>query len=198
MKKIFLASTLILLLLSCKENKSENPPVVANAVDNAEKSDVSSYITKRGESNMVYEIYYELMKNDKNLQNLDDRIKNTYKETEKVTSQYNAVINKSETYYTDAANLAKSVSDSIMNHEIRKEIKANSEKYNLKIKHIKDLLSKIAENRVKLQDQYVVFQIKKTLPEIEKYQNAHPLKTDSLDNFIKKQNALLSELKSLK
>lgn len=198
MKKTLSAFSLVLLLFSCKENNPHNPPVVVNAVDNAEKSDVSSYIIKRGESNMVYEIYYELMKNDKNLQNLDEKIRNTNKETEKITSQYTTIIDKSETYYTDAANLAKSVSDSIMNHEIREEIKANSEKYNLKIKHIKDLLSKIAENRVKLQDQYVVFQIKKTLPEIEKYQNAHPLKTDSLDNFIKKQNALLSELKSLK
>jgi len=38
----------------------------------------------------------------------------------------------------------------------------------------------------------------KTLPEIEKYQNAHPLKTDSLETFIKKQNQLLNELKNLK
>ncbi|WP_159436354.1 hypothetical protein [Chryseobacterium indoltheticum] len=45
---------------------------------------------------------------------------------------------------------------------------------------------------------YNAFKIKKTLPEIEKYQNAHPLKTDSLNNFINKQNQLLNELKNLK
>lgn len=45
---------------------------------------------------------------------------------------------------------------------------------------------------------YSAFKIRKTLPEIEKYQNAHPLKTDSLEKFIEKQNKLLIELKNLK
>lgn len=49
-----------------------------------------------------------------------------------------------------------------------------------------------------LHDQYIVFKIRKTLPEIEKYQTAHPLKTDNLDAFINKQNKLLEELKKLK
>ncbi|MET3535327.1 hypothetical protein [Chryseobacterium limigenitum] len=197
MKKIIFSSILALSLIYCSENKSENKPIIKNAVDNADSSVKSSFESGRRE-NMIHEIYNELMKNDKNLQALDDKIDNVDEETEKVTSQYNDVIDKTENYYTDANALTAAISDTILKQEINKDIKASSEKYQIKTKRIKDLIEEVSKNRVKLHDQYVIFQIKKTLPEIEKYQNAHPLKTDSLNNFINKQNQLLNELKNLK
>ena len=74
----------------------------------------------------------------------------------------------------------------------------SSEKYELKTKNIKDLIQRINGNQSKIKDQYIVFRIKKTIPEIEKYQQAHPLKTDSLTQFINRQNQLLNELKNIK
>ncbi|WP_029293141.1 hypothetical protein [Chryseobacterium hispalense] len=70
--------------------------------------------------------------------------------------------------------------------------------YSLKIKSFKALIFQLTKNAEKISDLYTIFKIRKTLPEIEKYQNAHPLKTDSLENFISKQNQLLNELKNLK
>jgi len=138
------------------------------------------------------------MKSDKNLQILDEKITKTDEKTEKVTSQYNDVIGKTEAYYADANALTRAINDTVLKQKINEAIATSSEKYQLKTKRIKDLLEEVDKNRVKLHNQYVIFQIKKTLPEIEKYQNAHPLKTDSLENFINKQNQLLNELKNLK
>ncbi|MBP1163795.1 hypothetical protein JOE44_000679 [Chryseobacterium sp. PvR013] len=202
MKKILFASILALSLLSCSENKSRQAPTVENAVDNAESS-VSGAIKKNTryssrEGNLVHEIYQELIKNDKALQDLDKRIAVINQETEDAMTEYDDVIQKSETYYNDATTLSNSVSDSVTKKQIEKEIKASSEKYDIKTQTIRDLITKIKANRKTLHDQYVVFKIRKTLPEIEKYQNAHPLKTDSLNQFINKQNALLEELKKLK
>lgn len=202
MKKILLASALALSLLSCRENKSRQAPVVENAVDNAESS-VSETIKKNTryssrEGNLVHEIYQELIKNDKALLDLDTRIENIQKETETSISEYDDIIGKSETYYNDATALSNSVTDSVTKKQIEKEIKASSEKYNIKTQTIRDLIAKIKANRTTLHDQYLVFKIRKTLPEIEKYQSAHPLKTDSLNQFINKQNKLLEELKNLK
>ncbi|GAA5102316.1 hypothetical protein GCM10023210_43210 [Chryseobacterium ginsengisoli] len=200
MKKIFITSTLFLLLFSCGESKSDKP-TIENAVDNAESS-VASSLTKgtrySGQGNMVHQIYDELIKNNKSLQILDNKVNEVDNKTEETTSKYDHIIYKSESYYNDAESLAKSVSDSVTKKEIEKEIKISSEKYNLKIKQIKDLVEKINKNREKIHDTYIIFKIRKTLPEIEKYQNAHPLKTDSLENFINKQNQLLTELKNLK
>ncbi|MDR6370200.1 hypothetical protein J2795_001257 [Chryseobacterium bernardetii] len=202
MKKIFFGSILVLSLLSCSENKSRQAPTVENAVDNAESS-VSGAIKKNTryssrEGNLVHEIYQELIKNDQALQDLDKRIAVINQETEDAMTEYDDVIQKSETYYNDATALSNSVTDSVTKKQIEKEIKTSSEKYDIKTQTIRDLIAKIKTNRTKVHDQYVVFKIRKTLPEIEKYQNAHPLKTDSLNQFINKQNKLLEELKNLK
>lgn len=202
MKKILFASILALSLLSCRENQSEQAPVVENAVDNAESS-VSGAIKKNTryssrEGNLVHEIYQELIKNDKNLQDLDTKIDNIQKDAETSISEYDDIIGKSETYYNDASALSNSVTDSVTKKQIEKEIKASAEKYDLKTQTIRNLIAKIKANRTTLHDQYLVFKIRKTLPEIEKYQSAHPLKTDHLDQFINKQNKLLEELKNLK
>ncbi|MDR6458267.1 hypothetical protein J2786_001360 [Chryseobacterium vietnamense] len=202
MKKILFASAVVLSLLSCSENKSRQAPTVENAVDNAESS-VSGAIKKNTryssrEGNLVHEIYQELIKNDKALQDLDKRITIINQETEDAMTEYDDVIQKSEIYYNDATALSNSVTDSVTKKQIEKEIKTSSEKYDIKTQTIRDLIAKIKANRTKVHDQYVVFKIRKTLPEIEKYQNAHPLKTDSLNQFINKQNKLLEELKNLK
>lgn len=199
MQKIFFALTLILSLLSCTENNRQ-APIVDNAVDNAESS-VSSSIKKNTysrEGNLVHEIYQELIKNDKALQDLDKRIAVISKQNEDAITEYDDVIQKSETYYNDAMALSNSVTDSATKKQIEKEIKASSEKYDIKTQTIRDLITKIKTNRTTVQDQYLIFKIRKTLPEIEKYQKAHPLKTDSLNQFINKQNKLLEELKKLK
>ncbi|WP_312285606.1 hypothetical protein [Chryseobacterium gleum] len=199
MKKIFFVSALILSLFSCTEN-NQQAPIVDNAVDNAESS-VSSSIKKNTysrEGNLVHEIYQELIKNDKALQDLDKRIAVISKQTEDAITEYDDVIQKSETYYNDAMALSNSVTDSATKKQIEKEIKASSEKYDIKTQTIRDLITKIKTNRTTVHDQYLIFKIRKTLPEIEKYQKAHPLKTDSLNQFINKQNKLLEELKKLK
>ncbi|MCW1961973.1 hypothetical protein [Chryseobacterium viscerum] len=202
MKKILFASTLALSILSCRENKLRQAPVVENAVDNAESS-VSESIKKNTRyssrsGNLVHEIYEELIKNDKSLQELDNRIENIQKEAETVLSEYTDIIGKSETYYNDATTLSGSLTDSITKKQIEEEIKASSARYDVKTQAIRDLIGKIKANKAVLYDQYIVFKIRKTLPEIEKYQNAHPLKTDNLNQFINKQNQLLEELKKLK
>ncbi|WP_336961690.1 hypothetical protein [Chryseobacterium contaminans] len=199
MKKILFAAALALSLLSCRENKPQNQPAIENAVDNAESS-ISS-IAKSGYSrggNLVQSIYGELLKNDKTLQDLDKRITDINSETSIVINEYTSIIDKSENYYHDAKNLSGSITDSISKNEIEREIQNSADQYNLKNQTIRDLIKKAKANQSTLYEQYTIFKIRKTLPEIEKYQKAHPLKTDSLDQFVKKQNQLLDELKKLK
>lgn len=197
MKKILIASTLFLLIFSCTESRSENKPLVENAIDNTDSSIKSSFESGRGD-NMIDKIYSEIIKNDKKLSALDDRIMKTYEKQRKVLEQYDDILNKSESYYRDANYQANSITDSLLKHQIENQIKVSAEKYNVKIKNVKTLISQLTKNTERMNDLYNVFKIQKTIPEIEKYQNAHPLKTDSLENFIKKQNQLLNELKNLK
>ena len=197
MKRIFLLFAFSFFIISCNENKT-NPPIVENAVDNAESSPMSSLKQGRYSENMVHQIYNELMKNDESLKVLDEKIIDINEKTQKTISRYEDVINKSAIYYNDAEHLTRAITDSITKGQVKADIKISSEKYELKTKNIKDLIQRINENQSKIKDQYIVFRIKKTIPEIEKYQQAHPLKTDSLNQFINKQNQLLSELKKIR
>lgn len=197
MKKILFASALAILTISCKENKSRNAPAVENAVDNAESS-VSGSLKSYRKGNMVDQIYYELIKNDKNLKALDDKIIEINEESRQVLAVYGETLQKSESFYLDAHSHAASIKDSLLKQQLEKEIKISSGQYDLKISKVKDLVAKINTNNDNISNLYTAFKVRKALPEIEKYQNAHPLKTDSLESFINKQSQLLNELKNLK
>ncbi|MNV31942.1 hypothetical protein D3C71_1232650 [compost metagenome] len=122
----------------------------------------------------------------------------TLEETEKVLAVYKNVLNTTKSYYQDADDQTKAITDSLLKKQVEKEISASSDRYDLKVKNITDHVSQITKNNENLVSTYTAFKIRKTLPEIEKYQNVHPLKTDSLNTFIIKQNKLLDELKKIK
>lgn len=199
MKKIFFASVLALSFIACRENKRDHhPPAVANAVDNAESSVSGSLKSSYRSDDMIDQIYSELLKTDKNLQALDDRLTKIYQESGKVLSSYEPVLRKSESFYQDARQKAVSIKDTLLKKEVEQQIKISADQYDLKIRNIKELIKKINTNSERMTDQYTALKIRKTLPEIQKYQNAHPLKTDSLEHFIRKQENLLNQLKNMK
>lgn len=197
MKKILFASALALSVLSCKENKSENAPIAENAIDNSESS-ISGSLKSGRKDNMIDKIYFELLKNDKNLKALDDKVSKVSEESGKVLSLYSETLNKSESFYLDAHQQAEMIKDSLLKQQVEKEIKISADQYDLKISNVKELIAKLNKNSDDINNLYTAFKIRKTLPEIVKYQNAHPLKADSLENFINKQNHLLNELKNFK
>lgn len=197
MKKILFASTFALSLLSCRESQRQNPPIIENAIDNAGSSVSGSFESYR-DDNLIDKTYSELIKNDKILKALDDKILKVQNESAELLKIYNQILGKSDAFYQEAGYAAKSITDSLIKKQIEKEIQASANQYSLKTGAIISLIAKINTNNATLNSLYTAFKIKKTLPEIEKYQKAHPLKPDSLDQFINKQAKLIEELKKLK
>ncbi|CEJ69267.1 hypothetical protein BN1195_01565 [Chryseobacterium oranimense G311] len=197
MKKILFASALALSILSCKQNESGNATVAENAVDDTDSSLKGSFESGRNE-NMIDKIYSELIKKDKKLKELDEKLVKLNEENRKVLTTYEDILYKSESFYQDAHFQATNVKDSLLKQQLEKEIKISSDSYNQKISKVKELINKVNTNNDHITNLYTAFKIRKALPEIEKYQNAHPMKTDNLESFIEKQNQLLSELKNIK
>ncbi|RKO68391.1 hypothetical protein D7322_27310 [Sphingobacterium puteale] len=197
MKKMFFASVMALSLLSCRENKSDNSPA-DNVIDNSDALVSGSLKSYRDDEVTVNRIYFKLIKNDKHLTALNTKIVDTFEETEKTLAVYKNILNISTSYYQDAHQQTKSITDSLVRQQVEKEITASSNGYDLKIKNIREYMDLISKNKENLTSLYTTFKIRKTLPEIEKYQNAHPLQKDSLDHSINKQNRLLEELKNLR
>ncbi|ANF52485.1 hypothetical protein A0O34_19035 [Chryseobacterium glaciei] len=196
MKKILFSSILSLSLLSCSENKPKQTEIVEKAAENTE----SSFPIKRlsNTQDILEGIYSEQIKNNKDLKELDEKVLSIQQDSREMQNIYKDIITNSEDYYNIAENRAKVIRDSALKKEILSLLQNSSEKFNLKKKKLEELTKQVNLNNYKISSFYNAFKIKKTLPEIEKYQNAHPLKTDSLNNFINKQNQLLNELKNLK
>lgn len=195
MKKILFASAVVLSLLSCSENKSQND-IVEKAAENTESSIPIKRLSKT--QDIFNGIYDEKIKNDKEIKKVDEKISLMQEDAHKMQGIYSSVISNSEDYYLIAKNEAKSINDSVLRKEMIKLIEESSDEYYQKIQKIKDLKHKINRNKQSIYSLYAAFKIRKTIPEIEKYQKAHPLKTDSFNQFINKQNQLLEELKKLK
>jgi hypothetical protein len=195
MKKTLLTSALFLLLFSCTENKPENKPIVENAVDNTESKSYSRY--SKGQ-NIIDGIYNEQIKDDEKLKDFQKRFLSIQNDSEIMKHLYDDITRSSQNYYSDAEIRAKNIMDSTLQKEVLNLLKNSSEKYDAKINKLNALKIQVNLNVIELNSFYNAYKIKKTLPEIEKYQDTHPLETDSLENFINKQNQLLNELKNLK
>jgi len=196
MKKIFITSSLFLFIISCQENKTADHDMVEQAVENTE----SGFSIKRMSKSkaIIDAIYMEKIKDDERLKGLHKRFLSLRNDSEVMEDLYDDVIRSSENYYADAEIRTKNIMDSALQKEVLNLLKNSSEKYDVKINKLNALKIQVNFNAIQLNSFYDIYKIKKTLPEIEKYQETHPLETDSLENFINKQNQLLNELKNLK
>lgn len=195
--KNLLLIILLLPVFSCNEKIAENPKQ-NNAVADAESS-ISGKLESgsRYESSLVDKIYYELIKNDEKLKNFDERLKNIFETSSKTISEKQKVLSKSNQYYDDAHSIVKNYGDSLLKKQTEALIKASSERYDAKTLTLRNLITQLEKGNTSIADHYSAFKIRKTLSEIEKYQNQNPLDSKDLEKLIIKQNQLLAEIKKL-
>ncbi len=198
MKKLFFL-TVGFIFLSCNRNGNNSNDInnqQDNIVQNVESSE-SSFRMMKG-SNLLDAIYYESIKNDEKLKQIDEKINLIEKQSRELISQKDEIINKSNEYYSDADLEARSINDSILRKQILSLLENSSEKYNLKLKSIKNAIAQIKANNNKMENFYSAFKIKRTLPEIEKFQKQNPISEDDLNKLIKQQELLIENVKQLK
>lgn len=196
MKKTFLFLSLTLAVYSCKENNSDKNEIVEKAAENTESSFPIKRMSKS--QDILNGIYSELLKNDKELQKLDEKINSIQKDGKIIKNIYSDIVSNSDDYYLLAKNSAKSIQDSILRKEILGLVENSSDKFNVKKNKLEELKKQVRLNNNRIFSFYQALKIRRTLPEIEKYQKANPLKSDSLSLFINKQNQLLTELQNIK
>ena len=195
--KNLLVITIAILLFSCKE-KTEN------AVVAAEKSNiVSSVSSQKGSrysegTSLIDAIYFEIIKEDKELQLLDDEInligKNSYEHIKKKEE----LLDKPKEYFGEVNEKIAADKDSILKKQMQNFIKESSDHFTKSKQDLRLLISQIDSNNRSITQHYDFFKIRKTLPEIEKYQKQNPLKLEELKKIITDQNQLLEKLKNLK
>lgn len=198
-KLIYLSSALV--MFSCSENTSGSLKTTepTNVIEEAE-SHGSSSISKNGSrygENQVDKIYGVLMSKDKNLKKLDERISSLQNESRKTLSENGGVLARSAEYYKDAKSKTAGITDSLAKNQTLEMIKQSEQRFNLQSKKLRELIAQAQLNQEKINDTYIIFKIRKTIPEIEKYQNDNPLELKNLLTYINKQTQLIAELRKL-
>ena len=196
MKNILITTTL-LLLFSCKE-KTENAVVAAENT-----SVISSVGSQKGSryskgSSLIDAIYFEMIKDDKVLKALDEEINLIRKNSDELISQKQELLIKPSEYYGEVNREIAMIKDSILKKEMQDFIKDSAVRFTKKKKELEMVIKDIEINNGRINDYYNFFKIKKTLPEIEKYQNQNPLKLEELKKMVEDQNQLLEKLKNMK
>ena len=196
MKNLLFISTL-LLLFSCKE-KTENAVVAAensNVISSVGSQKGSRY--SKG-SSLIDAIYFEMIKDDKVLKALDEEINLIRKNSDELISQKQELLDKPREYFGEVNQKITAVKDSVLKKEMENFIKESSDKFITSSKELHFIMRKIDSNMRTINQHYDFFKIKKTLPEIEKYQNQNPLKLEELKKIVEDQNQLLEKLKNMK
>lgn len=196
MKNLLIITTL-LLLFSCKE-KTENAVVAAensNVISSVESKTGSRY--SKG-SSLIDAIYFEMIKDDKVLKALDEEINLIRKNSDELISQKQELLIKPSEYYGEVNREIAMIKDSVLKKEMQNFIKESSDNFTRKEKELEMVIKDLEINNGRINDYYSFFKIKKTLPEIEKYQNQNPLKLEELKKMIADQNQLLEKLKNMK
>lgn len=196
MKNLLIIATLF-LSFSCKE-KTINAVIAAgnsNVISSVESKTGSRY--SKG-SSLIDAIYFEMIKDDKVLQALDEEINLIRKNSDELISQKQELLIKPSEYYGEVNREIAMIKDSILKKEMKNFIKESSDNFTRKEKELEMVIKDLEINNGRINDYYNFFKIKKTLPEIEKYQNQNPLKLEELEKMIADQNQLLEKLKNMK
>ncbi len=199
MKKIFLISSII-FFFSCESKKEEAVAVKPNEVKSvvSEVETSTSFARYRKGSSMLDAIYFEIIKDDKELLALDEKIKELNENENKLIRDKKEALSKANQYFADVNLEIKGITDSLLKKEIKNAIRSSEEKNSKSNTELETFEKQFENNSLKIDEAYTAFKIKKTLPEIEKYQNQNPLKLDDLYKLITEQNQLLEKIKKLK
>ncbi len=154
---------------------------------------IDSY--SRGYSiDLVEALYKDLLKENKQLQNIEDEI-NDYKSQKSDTlAAYQLYNGKIEKYYADANNHAMSVSDSVLKQKLLTMIKTSTEKYKKKSGAIDSIIKQIEVKDFTINDYHVTMKIVFTLPLIEKFQDKNRPKTTGYKGIIKTQDEIIKKM----
>lgn len=193
MKKL-IPLLVLLFLFSCKE-KSENAVVAtenSNIISSVDSKSFSRY-SKGG--SLIDAIYFEMIKDDEKLKSLDDQILKLRNNSYHLISQKKELLQKPSIYFQEANERISLLKDSMLKKEMEDHIQESYRQFSKKRENLEKIEKQIGKNAQKINDFYNAFKIKKTLPEIEKYQNQNPLKLEELHQLISEQSQLIEQLK---
>lgn len=139
---------------------------------------LTSGISKRGADgggykDIVDELYDQAVKQNDNLQSIEDGIDKFYKKKADAMEKYNSFTSYNSRYYSDARAKAASISDSVSKRKANEIISRSETAYYSSLTEWQTTIASLNKNEKELNDLRTLLKISVTEPMIKKYQEGN-------------------------
>lgn len=125
-----------------------------------------------GGRDMVEEFYDQSLKQNNNLQSIEDGIEKFYRNKEEALEKYNSFTFQNTRYYSDARAKTSTIADSLTKQRAYDLIGKSETTYNNRLNEWKNQINILNARERELKDLYALLKVMITLPSIEKYQSS--------------------------
>jgi hypothetical protein len=196
MRKLLFISMVLIIILSCNNNRSQPQQETPKALDEKEKS--YSLVTKRGyDEDILESLYSELVDKTPELKKLEKDIDIIYSSTGDSLEAFTSFDSKNDRYYNSAGSHAQGIKDSLLREKMKTLIQASLSNYSSLTAPHNNLLKSIESKQATLADVHAALKIVRTLPVIAKYQKNNLPDTKPLEGLSQTLTKTISEAEKL-
>jgi len=192
---------LIMLLSACfligcsDSNEKAETPKIPDALNSNSIKDLSRWESRNGD--IFQNLYNEAVEENSQLQDIESQLDSLTNDEKEAKKASNTFITQNESYYRSAANYLAGISDSTLKQALKTDLKKSKESYLKIVNQHKNLIDRIESKKDSLENLHTKLKFKTTLAMLEKYQqNAIP-KLKPLQQFINKQDTVISKIKEV-
>lgn len=185
--KIFLPAILVLALVSCENNRTQQTPKALTI-----QSPSFDYTSKRGYDDLVESLYKELVSQNIDLKKLEDKIDALQKSKGDTLNLLNQFTEKNQSYFNSVDDHISGIQDSLLRDKMKALIANNLAKYNASIVRHNELLQLIQAKNLTINDLHKILKIVRTLALMEQYQRDNLPDIRSLEGYVKRQDDVIN------
>ncbi|MBL7724683.1 MAG: hypothetical protein JNK27_11065 [Chitinophagaceae bacterium] len=126
--------------------------------------------SRGGYKDLVEEFYDQAVKQNSNLETIEDDIENFYKKREDAIENYNSFTSYNNRYYTDARARAATITDAVIKQRASDHINKSETAYRTRMANWQSSITTLNNNERELRDLHTLLKIMIATPVIEKYQ----------------------------
>lgn len=126
--------------------------------------------SRGGYKDLVEEFYDQAVKQNSNLETIEDDIENFYKKREDAIEKYNSFTSYNNRYYADAKAKAATIADATTKQRAGDHINKSETAYRAKMANWQNAIVTLNNNERELSDLHILLKIMIATPVIEKYQ----------------------------
>lgn len=195
MKGLIYSVSGLFLMISCGDNSILSTTKEKDVIAKVGSESFERY--SKG-SSLLDGIYFELVKDDKNLLALEKAMDDLNKNKLKSLADADNIMDKPNQYFAEIDAFIPNIKDSLLRKEIEAVYRTAKNNNTKRRADLDGMKTRIKEDQKQINDIYTAFKIKKTIPIIEKYQEQNPINIEDLNKIIDEQKKHLEEVKKLK